>query len=380
MAVGERGAGAPRTSQYEHHLEALKERDRRLEDVPFYRPGEPTDPGALGGMDYQDIYPELWGRRCGENGIGRLREVAISLITDAELAAYDERYPFHEDREWLESHGLQRADIPKMQEEQAQYAGALEGQGVRVHWIDWGEAPMSAFGPMQAMWAPSDLWVIRGGSVIQKTGWHPFSFGRSEFLARWAQHHLGVPILYTVVGTGVQEPATTMWFAEDVWVTGISCAYNEAGNRQLEPVVRRSAGDVDLEVHTIRLSTDRFVDRETGLGGHLTNVICPLDIDKVLVYGPGVDYGTHDWLLSKGYTVVEVPDREEQILYTPTNTIPLEPGVVFMVKEAERSIAAVRKAGVEVIEVPNAEFSRIGGALHCRTLRVLRDPGPHKNT
>ena len=69
-----------------------------------------------------------------------------------------------------------------MQEEQAQYAEALEGAGVAVHWIDWGEAPMSAFGPMQAMWAPLDLWVIRGGSIIQKTGWHPFSFGRSEFL------------------------------------------------------------------------------------------------------------------------------------------------------------------------------------------------------
>jgi N-dimethylarginine dimethylaminohydrolase len=375
MAVEER---TQIESQYEQHLQALRERDWTLADIPFYEPGQPADFTRLGRMDYQEIYPKVWGRQCGENGIGRLREVAISMITEAELAPYDERYPFHEDLEWLESHGLQRADIGKMQEEQAQYAELLAGAGVTVHWIDWGEAPMSAFGPMQAMWAPSDLWVIRGGSVIQKTGWHPFSFGRSELLARWAQHHLGVPILYTVVGKGVQEPATTMWFADDVWVTGISAAYNEEGNRQLEPVVRRSAGDVDLEVHTIYLSTDRFVDRESGLGAHLTNVICPLDIDKVLVYAAGVDAGTHQWLRDKGYKVVEV-DRDEQMQYTPTNTIPLAPGAVFMVKEAKRAVAAVRKAGVEVIEVPNEEFSRIGGALHCRTLRVLRDPGPLKN-
>jgi N-dimethylarginine dimethylaminohydrolase len=378
MAIHEEPRAAAE-GQYEEHLRMLRERAWQLDDVPFYEPGQPCDFTRLGGMEYLDIYPEVWGRPCGENGIGRLREVAISKISDAELAAYDERYPFHEDLDWLESHGLQRADIGRMQEEQAQYAELLSDQGVSVHWIDWGEAPMSAFGPMQAMWAPSDLWVIRGGSVIQKTGWHPFSFGRSEFLARWAQHHLGIPILYTVVGKGVQEPATTMWFADDVWVTGISAAYNAEGNRQLEPVVRRSCPDVDLEVHTIYLSTDRFVDRQTGLGGHLTNVICPLDIDKVLVYSAGVDAGTHQWLRAKGYTVVEVPDREEQIRYTPTNTIPLEPGVVFMVKEARRSVAAVRKAGVEVIEVPNEEFSRIGGALHCRTLRVLRDPGPLKN-
>jgi hypothetical protein len=214
LAIEQRTAAA---SEYERHLEALRRREWRLEDVPFYEPGRATDFSDVAQMDYQDIYPEVWGRRCGENGIGRLREVAISVITDAELAAYDERYPFHEDLEWLESHGLQRADIGKTQEEQEQYAEALAGAGVTVHWIDWGEAPMSAFGPMQAMWAPSDLWVIRGGSVIQKTRWHPFSFGRSEFLARWAQHHLGVPILYTIVGKAVQEPATTMWFADDVW-------------------------------------------------------------------------------------------------------------------------------------------------------------------
>ncbi len=75
---------------------------------------------------------------------------------------------------------------------------------------------------------------------------------------------------------------------------------------------------------------------------------------------------------------MEVKSREEQIRYTPTNTIPLEPGVIFMVKEAKQAVAAVRRAGVEVIEMPNEEFSRIGGALRCRTMRVLRDPGPLK--
>lgn len=363
---------------YDLHLDDLRKREWRLEDVPFYERGQGADFRSYETIDYLDVYEKVWGRRCGENGIGRLREVAISIITDAELEIYDERYPFHEDLAWLESHGLQKADIKKMQDEQDEYASLLESHGVIVHWIDWGEAPMSAFGPMQAMWAPSDLWVIRGGSIIQKTGWHPFSFGRSEWLARWAQYNLGVPILYTVTGKAVHEPATTMWFADDVWITGISAAYNAEGNRQVEPVVRRTAGIEDLEVHTVFLSTDRFFDRETGLGAHLTNVMCPLDIDKVLVYPSGLDAGTHRWLQKKGYKIAEV-DREEQVRFTPTNTVPLEPGVTFMVKDAVRAIAAVRKLGVEVIEVPNEEFSRIGGALHCRTLRVLRDPGPRKN-
>ena len=371
-------AATETSTQYERHLESLREREWRRDDVPFYEKGEPPAFDAYAAIDYLDVYERVWGRPCGENGIGRLREVAITLITEAEFAIYDERYPFHEDLPWLESQGILRGDFHRMQEEQAAYKELLEASGVLVHEIDWGEAPMSAFGPMQLQWAPSDLWVIRGGSIVQKPGWHPFSFGRSEWMARWAQHHLGIPILYTLTGRAVQEPATTMWFAEDVWVTGISCAYNEEGNRQLLPVIQRTAGVEELEVHTVYLPTAIYFDRRTGVSGHLTNVLCALDIDKALIYPPGLDTGTHRWLREKGYRIAEA-DKEEQILFTPTNIIPLEPGVCFMVKEARRAIAAVRALGVEVIEVPNSEFNCVGGALHCRTLRILRDPGPYKN-
>jgi N-dimethylarginine dimethylaminohydrolase len=371
-------APAAARSPYERIQEDRRSRDWRLDDLPFAAGGIDAGGWAYEELDYLENLPAAWGRPCGENGIGRLREVAISKITDAEVRIYDERYPFHKDPVWLESQGLLSADVPRLQEEQAAYAELLEQQGVVVHWIDWGETPMSPFGPMQATWAASDCWVTRGGSVIQKTGWHPFSFGRSEWMARWLQHELGIPVLYTVHGKGVHEPATTLWLAQDVWVAGLSAAYNAEGHRQVEAVVRRTAGVEDLEVHVMHLTTDRFFDRSSGLSAHITNVLCPLDVDKVMLYPAGIDAGTMRWLRRKGYKIVEV-DREEQILFTPTNTIPLAPGAIFMVAEAKRAVAAARRAGVEVVEVPNAEFMKIGGALHCRTLRVYREPGPCRN-
>jgi N-dimethylarginine dimethylaminohydrolase len=365
-------------SPFEAFQAARRRRDWRLEDLPFADRGIDDAGWAYQDLDYRHVYPEVWGRQCGENGIGRLREVALSRISPVEVAVYDERYPFHEDPAWLESQGLLDADIGRLQEEQAAYAELLEQHGVKVHWIDWGEAPMSAFGPMQAMWAASDCWVTRGGIVVQKTGWHPFGFGRSEWMARWLQHHVGIPILYTVHGKGVHEPSTTIWLAEDIWVTALSAAYNEEGHRQVESVVRRTCGVEDLEVHVVRLTTDRFMDRRAGLGAHLTLVLSSLDLDTVLAYRPGLDAQTLRWLRHKGFKIVDV-GRDEQLRYIPTNTIPLEPGVVFMAGEATETIAAVRRAGIEVIAVPNAEFNQIGGALHCRTLRIARDPGPYRN-
>lgn len=339
----------------------------------------PLSSRALAHKTYGDIYPLIWGRACGDNGIGRLREVAISAITEAENSLYDDRYPYSKDKRWLESQGLQRADVPRLQDEQAAYADLLERAGVKVHWIDWGPAPMSAYGPMQAQWAPADLWVLRGGSIIQKPGWHPFSVGRGEYLARWAMENINVPVLAAVMGTAVAEPSSTVWFADDIWFTHRSCAINDEGNAQLIPLVRASSGlGEDLEVHVVNLPGDKFLDRRTGVSAHLTNVLNVADLDVALVYPPGIDGPTFEWLKARGYRIIEI-DQEEQVLYTPTNILKLEPGVVFMVQEAKRTVAATRAAGIEVIEVPNSEFNTIGGAIQCRTLRVYREPGPLRN-
>ena len=192
---------------------------------------------------------------------------------------------------FLEGHGLGRIpDVALSQRQQENYAKTLEDNGVRVHWIDWGEYPVSAFGPMQAMWAPQELLIINGGAVVPKLGWHPFSFGRTEFLAEWAFWNLNIPTLLTITGTGVCEIGATVWLAQDVYVVGLSPAYNQEGLDQLLPVVRRTARVDDLKVLTVRCQTDRYFDKRTGGTAHVTNVIGPLDIDKVVVPSAGRGY------------------------------------------------------------------------------------------
>ena len=63
--------------------------------------------------------------------------------------------------------------------------------------------------------------------------------------------------------------------------------------------------------------------------------------------------------------------------FTAANVLTLEPGLVVMHAEATESIANVRAAGVEVIEVPYSEFMKEGGGLHCSTGQIWREKGPY---
>lgn len=362
---------------YDEYQAALHDKEWTWDDMPFYRgKGARQSIAPLHDLDYLDVYERVYGRRVGCNGIGKLREVALTRITEAENQVYDERYPYAADAAFLEAHGLGRIpDIDLCRRQQEDYARVLEGEGVTVHWIDWGDAPMGAYGPLQATWAAQELLVINGGAVVPKLGWHAFSFGRTEFLAHWAFWNLNIPTLRTIAGTGVAEAGATVWLAQDVYVVGLSAAYNQEGLDQLLETVRLTAAVDDLKVLTIRCQGPLYFDKKTGATAHVTNLIAPLDVDKVLLYPAGIDTANLLWLESNGYEMVEA-DMEEHIQNDVCNLKIIEPGRVVMAAEAKRTIEKVRQAGVEVIEVPYSGFQHAGGGFHCTTMEIYREPGP----
>jgi N-dimethylarginine dimethylaminohydrolase len=268
-----------------------------------------------------------------------------------------------------------QVDIERLRDEQENLAEKLEESGVKVYWIEYPEKPMAAFGPMTNQHSASELLVVPGGSIIPKKGYAlaPLSgFGRTEYLARWAFWNLGIPPLLTIVGKGVWIAG--VFLAEDVYVQTMSVETNAEGLEQVIPVLKKVCGE-DLRIRTIQTPGAAYFDRKSGYNAHTDMIIAPLDVDKLLVFPGGIDTSTHIWLRKAGYKTIEV-DVEEQIKDCPCNLIPLEPGRVIMHAGAERAIAAVRKAGVEVIPVPYTEYNKFGGGIHCATMQILRDPGP----
>ena len=363
-------------SQYLRHIEAqqekLSEGGFKLSDIPGYVPGVFPEPETWHKIDYLDVYSRVWGREIRGNGIGKLREVALTKITSNEYNPIFEEDPafFHK---WEESYDT--LDVKLMQEQSAMYQDVLEANGVTVHRIEFPDPPVGAFGPMMYMWAARELLVLNGGSVIPKLGFSALSFGRPEYLAWWAMTHLGIPPILTITGKGVCEAGPCFFLAEDVFVAALSVAFNQEGLDQLLPVVKRSTGLDEVHNLVIRTATRDYFDPGSGASAHPDMIIGPLDTDKVILYPGGIDFETLSWLVRHGYKMVEI-ERDEQVLYAPANLTLLEPGHVIMHAGAEKAIAGVRKLGVEVEVLPYGEFLKAGGGVHCSTMEILKDPGP----
>jgi N-dimethylarginine dimethylaminohydrolase len=368
----------PLPAAFARNIEEQQRRVRagevRLTDVPGYVPGQPPSVDTWHDIDYLDIYPKIWGREFGANGIGKLREVALTVITPAEKFDL-----FDEDPAYFPKTALayDELDISRMQDQSAQYQEAMEAAGVMVHRIEFPSPPVGAYGPQRSTWATNELFIVRGGSVTEKLALSPFGYGRTEYLSLWAMTYLGIPPVLAIMGKGVLEAGPSFWLAEDVFVTGRGIAYNQEGLDQFLPVVRMSSGldEKDWTALTIDFPGPKYFDADTGVSHHPDMVLGALDVGKVIAYPSGLDFKTWEYLRKNGYEIVEI-ERDEQIRYAPANVMLLEPGVVIMHAEAVNAIAAVRKAGVEVIPVPYSEFLRAGGGLHCSTMRIWRETGP----
>ena len=252
-----------------------------------------------------------------------------------------------------------------------EYARLLEDNGVEVHWV---ELPSTA-GPLGPFHRPSgaiaDLFVVRGGIIVGKYGSNPMNNGRASIFARWAAMELGIPTLLTIHGTGVAELGGCVWLAEDIFAAALSASFNQEGLNQLIPVVKASSKE-DVYVHIIHVPNKAFWNQDTGACAHPNVIIGALDIGKVILYPPAVDFGPYRWLRGNKFDMVEV-DHEDHVKHYACNVITVEPGKVMMHAGAKRSIKKVRAIGVEVVEV---EFDAGLSKLDCATGKLRRDPGP----
>lgn len=333
--------------------------------IPGYRPGSP--PQYLdyhADVDFLDEMEAIWGQRWGAQGIGRLRQVAMSPPTPVEvLPEYDEHRAFF-------LYGGNLPNLELMREQHATLMAVYRSLEVDVRVFEYPETPRSAYGPLKRAVSAAAGFVINGGAIIAREG-APYWRGRSRYISQYLQS-IGCPILYTVHGKGVCEGGAFTRMADDFIIAMLSQDCNVEGLNQVTPILERSG----YRVWAARSPGPMHHYHPEIFGWmHADMWVAPLDRKLALVYPAWFDFETLRYLHSIGYTLVEA-DRAEQELLAPTNMITIEPGLVVMPEGAPKTKAAVQQHGVEVVEVPYDEVIKYGGGIRCTTMQLVRDPGP----
>ncbi len=332
---------------------------------PDYRPGMPPAAEKLEQFSFLDEYESVWGRKWGSPGLGRFREAGL-----VKPDAYEGNELWAQDPTFFLLRHRPNLDIKLMIDCHQQYAELLAANGVKVTWMEF-QDNWGAYGPMRKLFVCEEVRFVRGGAILPRFGHASYKRGLEREFQRFLAE-VGCPILHSIHGNGICEVGPMyVPLADNVVVAGLSCGANQEGLNQANTVLRASGVE---EIHVMQLPTimDTFA---AGGEFHVDMVIGPVADRLAIVYPGNLPWETYKWLLSRGVKLIEIPKDEQR--FCPANLIVLEPGKVIMCKQAAKTIEAVRKAGVEVIEFDSDGIMQGGtNGIKCITMELLRDDGP----
>ena len=174
---------------------------------------------------------------------------------------------------------------------------------------------------------------------------------------------LGIPIVGRIQPPGTVESGDCLWLDEHTLIVGRSYRTNDTGIAQLADLLRPHA------VQVIAVDLAHWHGPSECL--HLLSLLSPVDTDLVVAYLPLLPVRLVEMLVDRKIEIITVP--EDEFATQAPNVLALAPRRCVILKENQRTIAALERAGctVFVYEGPEISHNRSGGPT-CLTRPLLR--------
>jgi len=261
------------------------------------------------------------------------------------------------ERQWRDLRYLARPDVPAAVAEYERFIALLEAAGVETLRLP----PDDPVG-LDSLYTRDASIVCDGGVILCNMG-KPQR--RTEPAAQeTAFRTAGIPIRGRISGDGTVEGGDVCWIDERTLAVGRGYRTNEVGIRQLHELVR----DYVDEVVVVPLPHWRGPEDVF----HLMSIVSPIDRDLFLVYAPLLPVPFREALISRGIELVEVPAAEFDTL--GCNVLAVAPREVLMLAGNPETRARLERVGVTVREFAGREIClKGGGGPTCLTRPLLRD-------
>jgi len=251
------------------------------------------------------------------------------------------------------AHGfLHPVDLDVARREHDSFVATLAGLGPRVHVLH------TELASPDLVYTFDPLLVTDRGTIRLRPA-KPNRAAEAEALEDWTRG-AGIPSAGRIEAPGTVEGGDTLWLRPDLFCIGRTLRTNTDGARQLAALV---GGDV-------RIFDVPYWNGPAELI-HLMSVISPVADDLAVVYLPLLPVGLWELLQDLGIELVEVPEAEFQTL--GCNVLAVRPRVVILAEGNPLTQAALVAAGCEVQTYPATEIGLNGsGGPTCMTRPLFR--------
>lgn len=299
----------------------------------------------------------VWGREWGcDNDVGRLRMVLMHRPGD-EMKIVDpgkriESIGTYGDIEqgWY----WQSEVIPPLAEMQAQHdrlAQTLRDEGVEVVYLDRIEED-----GIKSVYTRDSSFAVKGGAIVGRLA-RKIRRGEEAHVTRTLAN-LGMPILRTLNGTALAEGGSFAWLNSKTAVIGRSICVNEEGARQVEEVLR------PMGVELIRVDLN-------GYDIHIDGSLTMIDVDLAIVNPATLPFWFLEKLKELKIRTIEVSPQDSAWII---NCLAVRPGRVIMPRGiSNRTMDALARHNIHVIQIDYDKVSLNGGGIHCSTCPLIRD-------
>ncbi len=265
----------------------------------------------------------------------------------------------HIDESWQALHYVRPPDFTSAAREHDAFTQLLRRLGAEPVYL-----PKSAGTGLDSLYVRDAAVACEHGVILCRMGKtarqaEPTALG--DFLAG-----AGVPVLGAITEPGIIEGGDVAWLDSRTIAVGQGYRTNREGIAQLQALL---ADRVD---HVITVPLPHWHGKEDVF--HLMSILSPVDVDKLLVYSPLLPVPFREYLLDRGFSLVEVAPEEFDTM--GCNVLAAGDGHCIMTTGNPQTRGRLQHAGLTVHEYTGDHISLAGqGGPTCLTRPLTRVSG-----
>ncbi len=258
--------------------------------------------------------------------------------------------------QWKELNFLGKPDLTKAKHEFLGFEKLLAQQGAELFYL-----PASTEVTMDSIYCRDAAIITDHGAIICNMGKPARQNEPAE--ERKAFKGKKIKILGEIKSPGTVEGGDVAWVDANTLAVGHTYRTNEEGIRQLKKILKPYGIQVwPAHMPHYKGPLDVF---------HLMSVFSPVDKDLAVVYSPLMPIAFRSGLLDRGYSFVEVPEEEWNLM--GCNVLAIAPRECIMVKGNSITKKRLQESGCKVWEYDGDEISvKGGGGPTCLTRPIER--------